>query len=302
MIGFGSLISKPEAYQLYARAGIEQAAESDSEVYVFSAVGPVARGCNLLLDTAAKRDDLEAFVLLHPHAQITDPDFCSKIRAALADPDVGVVGAAGASGIDSLAWWDGDISAGEITHRFDDHGGGAMPAYAWTTTGPAPAEVDVIDGFLMVLSPWAVHNVRFDESLALGHGFEVDYCLQVRGAGKKVITADIQAINHHSLELFEDKEKWVEAHVQLSEKWDSPPHRADEVDWKARARRAEAEREAARAITYGLELGSDARLLGLERELDEMVRSKSWRLTEPLRLARAALARRTTGSPPPTGS
>jgi hypothetical protein len=292
MIAFGSVISRPEAYGLYAGAGIELAREPDSEVFVISAVGPVARGCNLLLDTAGAREDLEALVVLHPHAQIDDPAFCQKVRDALADPDVALVGAAGGSGVQTLAWWDGEISAGPITHRFDDHGGGRMPAYAWTTTAPAPAEVDAIDGFLMVLSPWAVRTLRFDESLTLGHGFDIDFCLQVRQAGRKIVTADLRTVHHHSLELFEDKEKWVEAHIQLAEKWDAAPGQGEPADWKQRARRAEAESEAARALTYGLELGSDARLLGLERELEEMLSSRSWRLTAPLRAANAALRRR----------
>lgn len=289
MIAFGSAIAEPDAYRLYARPGIQMAAEADSETFVFSAVGPVARGYNLLLDTAATRDDLEALVLVHPHAQIEDPAFCSKVRQAMGGPEVGVVGAAGASGVSTLAWWDGEISCGSVTHRFQDHGGGRMPAYSWTSPGPAPAEVDVVDGFLMVISPWVARNVRFDESLALGHGFDVDFCLQVRRAGRKVVTADIRLTHHHSLELFEDRTTWVEAHVQLAEKWDTP---GEQVDWRSRARRAEADREAARAITYGKALQSDARLLALERAWAEIVSSKSWRLTEPLRAARSALRRR----------
>ena len=53
MIAFGTLITKSEPYRVYARPGIEKAAERDSEVFVISSVGTVGRGCNLLLDTAA---------------------------------------------------------------------------------------------------------------------------------------------------------------------------------------------------------------------------------------------------------
>ena len=81
-------------------------------------------------------------------------------------------------------------------------------------------EVDTVDGFLLVLSPWAVRNVRFDESLVLGHGFDLDYCLQVRAAGRKVVTADLRVVHHHSLELVSDLDLWVEAHMRVAEKWD----------------------------------------------------------------------------------
>lgn len=291
MIAFGSIITKPEAYLQYARPGIELAAESDSEVFAFSSVGPIARGCNLLMDTAGNSDDLEALVLLHPHAEITDPDFCAKVRQALADPEVGLVGAAGATGVQSLAWWEGQISRGGVTHRYDDYRGGRIAAYKWASTGPAPAEVEVIDGFLMVLAPWVVHNLRFDESLVLGHGFDVDICRQVRQAGRKVMTCDIQATHHHALELFSDKQSWVEAHIRLAEKWDSPDYGDDQDAWRARARRAEAEREVARARAYSRELAADAHVLGLERELEEALDSTSWRLTAPLRAASASVRR-----------
>lgn len=291
MIAFGSTIIDPEAYRRYAQPGVRRAAEADSEMFVFSAIGPAARGYNLLLDTAAKRNDLEALVLVHSHTQIDDPRFCSKVRAALSDRDVGVVGCAGATGVSSLAWWDGQISAGPVVHRYQEHGGGEMPAYSWTSTAPAPAEADVVDGVLMVLSPWVVHNVRFDESLALGHGFDVDFCLQVRQGGKRVVTADVGVIHHHSLELFADRATWVEAHMQLADKLDPSGDELDE-SWKARARDAEAQREAARAIAYGNELRSDARVLALERAMRETTGSRSWRLTAPLRRANAAVRAR----------
>ena len=60
-------------------------------------------------------------------------------------------------------------------------------------------EVDTLDGFLLVISPWVVHNIRFDESLGmLLHGYDFDFCLQVRDAGRKVVTSDFRAVHHHS--------------------------------------------------------------------------------------------------------
>ena len=53
-----------------------------------------------------------------------------------------------------------------------------MPAYART------GEVDTVDGFVLVLSPWAVRNLRFDESLGQLHGYDFDFCLQVARGGQ----------------------------------------------------------------------------------------------------------------------
>ena len=70
------------------------------------------------------------------------------------------------------------------------------------------------------LSPWAVRNIRFDESLGQLHGYDFDFCLQVREAGRKVVTADFKVIHHHSLELVSNPETWIEAHMRVAEKWD----------------------------------------------------------------------------------
>lgn len=290
MIAFGISVAEGEAYRSYSQPGVELAKEPDSQVYVFAAVGQVSRTYNLLLDTAARHEDLEALVLVHSHTQIADPDFCGKVRRALSDPDVAVVGAVGATGVRTIAWWEGAISCGPVTQRYQEYGGGELPAFSWKERVPAPREVDAVDGLLMVLSPWAVRSLRFDESLALGHGFDIDYCLQARAAGRKVVTADLELVHHQSLELLEDDFVWMEAHIHFSEKWqgrmpgDAPGHEEPtDEDWKQRARRAEAEREVARSIAYGSALSSDARVLVLEREMRWTTNTLSWRITEPLR-------------------
>ncbi len=285
MIAFACSVSEPEPYRRYAEPGIKLAAEPDSEVFSFASVGTIGRSYNVLLDAAARHDDLEALVIVHPHAELADPDLCNKIRQAFRDPDVAVLGCAGATGVRSIAWWDGEISCGPVTHRYTEYGGGEFPGYGWANTAPAPAEVEAVDRFVLVLSPWATRNLRFDEGLMLHRGFEVDYCLHARAAGKKVMTTDLEVIQHVSLEVVEDIEVWVEAHIEVAEKWDGriPGHERETTDWKTRARRAEAEREASRAMAYSRRLAMDARVQSLERELQRTTETRSWRLTEPLR-------------------
>ena len=285
MIAFGCAVQERDAYRDHAGPGIALAREPDSAVHVIAATRSIARNLNLLLDHAARSADLEALVIVDEYAEIADPGLCAMARQALADPDVAVVGCAGGTGVEGLAWWDGAVSCGRVVHRYAEYGGGDIPAFAWARRSAPPAEVDAVAGFLLVLSPWAVRSLRFDEGLSLGAGYDLDFCAQAREAGRKVVTADLSVIHHRALALVEEADAWIEAHVQLAEKWDgrlpgAPPRPAD---WRERARRAEAERDAAQTEVFSSYSRREAQLLPLERELQAMTATLGWRLTEPLR-------------------
>jgi hypothetical protein len=306
VIVFGTAITDPEAYRRFAEPGIRLAAEPDSEVIANAPAGSLFRSYNLILDMVADRDDLEALVLVHQDAELVDPDFCPKLRAALSDPDVGVVGCVGAIGVRSIAWWEGSVTWGSFIHRYRELGGGDLPAFSWNGRELPPyartGEVDTVDGFVLGLSPWTVRNVRFDESLGALHGYDFDLCLQVREAGRKVVTTDFKAIHNHSLDLVGDPEGWVAAHMRVAEKWDGRmPHVGSAGgDWKERARRAEAEAALSVAQAVTNRLKGDAQALQLERELTVMKTSIGWRMTEPLRRLnhwRKRLARRRANPP-----
>jgi hypothetical protein len=289
VIVFAASITDAEVYERAAAKGIRLAAEPDSEVLANSAAGSIFRSYNLIMDAVAERDDLEALVLIHQDAEIADPGFCAELRRRLADPDVGVVGCVGAIGVRSIAWWEGSVTWASFVHRYGELGGGDLPAFAWNgTKAPAYArlgEVESVDGFVMALSPWTVRNVRFDESLGQLHGYDFDFCLQVREAGRKVVTADFKVVHHHSLDLIGDVETWIQAHMRIAEKWDGrmPGVGADTGTWKERARRAEAEAAASRALAVSTQLKADARALQHERDMREMRESVGWQMTEPLR-------------------
>jgi hypothetical protein len=289
MIGFGCSITTPEVYERYAARGIALAAEGDSEVFAHAAAGSVARSYNLILETAAAHEQLEALVLLHQDAEIVDQDACGKLRSALRDPEVGVLGCVGAVGASSIAWWEGSVTWDAFVRCYRDYCGVNAPALSWNGEKLPPyapmGDVDTLDGFLMALSPWAVRNLRFDESLDVVHGYDYDFCLQVRAAGRLVRVVDLEAIHHHPLELVTDPEAWMEAHARVSDKWEGRMPHVEEAngDWKQRARRAEAEAGAARLAGASKLLQAYARAEEHEDSIKEVTKTRSWQLTEPLR-------------------
>lgn len=255
------------------------------------AVGSIFASYNALLDHFSDRPDLEALVLVHQDAEIVDEDFCRIVRHAIEEPEVGVVGCVGAVGVRSIAWWEASVTCASFINRYDEHGGGDLPSFSWAwSDAPAYArmgEVETIDGFVMVLSPWVVRNIRFDETLGSFHGYDLDLCLQVRASGRKVMTADFRAIHHRQLEMVPDPEDWIDAHVRLADKWDGRMGiGAGAGTWRERALRAEADTDAALLLAHMNSLESDARVLELHRALTETSTSISWRLTAPLRRLR----------------
>lgn len=289
MIVFGSAVTDPEAYRRYAEPGLRRLVESDLRVIANASAGSVFRTYNLILEQASEFEDLEALVLLHQDTELVDPNFCDKLRETLHDPEVAVVGCVGAVGVRSIAWWEGSVTWASFVHRYHELGGGDLPALSWPGEKLPPyartGEVDTVDGFVMGLSPWVVQNLRFDESMGPLHGYDFDLCLQVREAGHKVVTADFRAIHNHSLDLVNDPEGWIAAHIRISEKWDGRIPHVGEVggDWKWRARRAEAEAAVNQAVAVSNKLKGDARVLAIERAYEEAITSISWRITAPLR-------------------
>ena len=288
MIAFGCAVTKPDVYRQCAEAGIRRAAEPDSVVDSTPSTSSIFSAYNRLLERFADRDDLEALVLVHQDAEIVDADFCRIIRDALADPDVGVVGCVGAVGVRSIAWWEASVTCASFINRYAEHGGGDLPSFSWTwNEAPAYArigEVETLDGFVLALSPWAVRNVRFDESLGQFHGYDLDFCLQVRDAGRKVMTADFRAIHHRALEMVPDPDEWTAAHIAVADKWDGRMGIGSGAgSWKDRARRAAADADAAMLLAHMNELETVARVRELEAAITETTTSISWRITAPLR-------------------
>ena len=139
MIVFAGRIREPASYRDHAAPGLARAAEPGAEIVPFEASGTISRDYNLILDQLSGREDLEALVLVDEDVEIADGEFCAKVRRALADPDVAVVGCAGATGIEGAAWWEGTVSAAPVVRRYRQYGGGELSGFVPGPVAPPPA-------------------------------------------------------------------------------------------------------------------------------------------------------------------
>ena len=137
MIAFGSSISGGEAYRRYAQPGIRLASEPDSVNFAYAAVEPIGRTYNLILDAAARRDDLEALVLVHPHTEIIDPGVLRQGEdgARARRRGHGGLGRCHRCAL-SIAWWEGEVTAAPAIHRYEEHGGGDAPVAVVDAASP----------------------------------------------------------------------------------------------------------------------------------------------------------------------
>jgi hypothetical protein len=163
---------------------------------------------NTILDSYQGRD-LDAVILLHDDLEIVDPDAEAKFLDALADPDVAMVGVCGGKGCKSLAWWESETVGRQMT----DSG--------MLDFGPRTGDVAFIEGSIMVFSPWAIENLRFDTRYPGFLGYD-DVCLTALEDGKRVVVADVDT-HHHSTIGFkspEIAEAWDVAEGIFQAKWE----------------------------------------------------------------------------------
>ena len=297
MIALAVAVSDVARYEEFAAAGVTRSLEPGAEAFVQAAPAPNFRIQNLLLDRARAVSGLEALVIVDERVEILDPALGVKVRRALADPDVAIAGCIGARGVHSIAWWEGEVSAGPVFYRHPNSPGEDLPPLTGDGWGAGPyigppGEVDAVDGMLMVLSPWAVQNLQFDEALGPKYGGDVDLCFQAREAERKVITADLAAAHYHPLGVVDEPETWMEAHLRFAEKWDGRmgPAPTTDRDWRARARQAAGKAAAARLLSATRTYQIQALTRQQERERAQLTDTLSWRVTLPLREAGRAIA------------
>jgi hypothetical protein len=214
VIAFASCVASTEIFRTRCLPGMQRVAEENFTFGELTTKTSIFEAYNEALDHFGGVDDLEALVLLHQDTELLDRRFCAIVRDALADPEVALVGAIGARDVRSLAWWEGTMSGSVIDTR------------APLNFGFENTRVDNVDGLLMILSPWAVRNLRFDTDTYTGfHAYDVDFGFTVRAAGRKAVVADL-GVMHHTLEGddpdytgFGDKDAWLAADLTFRTKW-----------------------------------------------------------------------------------
>jgi hypothetical protein len=227
LIAFGCAIADPQRYERCALAGIERVRKPPAPLYEVRGSDSLFRAYNEILDRAVADSAVETLVLVHEDTTILDSRFEAKAREALAEPGVAIVGAIGAIGVGGIDWWLHERLVGSATLR------SPTPFPSWgpplvgggTVVGPGgTGEVDMVDGFLLVLTRWVIEELRFDESLGPGFdGYDADLCFQARERGRKVVVADFDVEHHHpwaELSSFAYRAAWKRAHVAFRRKWE----------------------------------------------------------------------------------
>ena len=216
MIAFGCCVGRPETFARHAQPGLAKVVEADSVLAETSTTTSIHEAYNEILDAFTGYEGLEALVLLHEDVELLDGDFCDRVRAALADPSVAITGAVGASGVTSLAWWEGRIAGRAWETRGVVEGGFDSP------------DVDTLDGLLLVLSPWAVDHLRCDTARYTGfHGYDAELCFAARAAGRRVTVSELNVF-HHTKGGFGDRAAYDRTDAAFQHKWGLSPVRATE--------------------------------------------------------------------------
>jgi SAM-dependent methyltransferase len=218
VFAFATAVSNESIYENVAHRGIRRVAEPDSVVLTRRRLS-LADAYNQMLDEAGGLEGLEALVMMHQDTELRDPGFTAKVRSRLADPEVAMVGALGVRGVRGGAMWMPDhVGYGRITEELF-----GLERVLATGNTAGVHEVDALDGFLFVLSPWAVRSLRFDPAFdQVFHSYDLDFCFQARAHGKKLVVEQIDVIHRRQPRVIDDSLKKAAAIWRRKWRWDGP--------------------------------------------------------------------------------
>lgn len=140
---------------------------------------------SMLDEAVVQHQDLERVAFIHEDVYVQDPGLEDRMREALGDPEVGLVGVVGGSGHREMSWWKTSDRQGHVRHatHTDDFSRGIH-------------EVGTVDGLIMVVSPTVARRVRMDGRRYPGfHGYDSELCALVRETGLRVIVADLDVFH-----------------------------------------------------------------------------------------------------------
>lgn len=235
MIGYGCVVGWWDEFNQYIVPQVgDRRVYGDGEqpnrpLIALSNQTSIASAYNAILNVFAGQyepEDLEAVILLHTDLTIEDPQGEAKLVAALAEPDVALVGVEGGDGDRGTEWWECNPIGHQGTDRFLIDFAAQIPG---AETGPVhrtkprarSGDVDVLEGSIMAFSPWAIQNLRFDESCpAAFHGYD-EICFQAIDRGKRNVVVDVQT-HHHTTGAYKGQQSiddWRAANEWSRRKW-----------------------------------------------------------------------------------
>lgn len=210
---YGVCIGNEEKYRRLALQGLRRIG-AENRVLESRGNRSIFLAYNDMLEKVARcGDDADALVLLHEDLEIRDGAFESKILAAL-DDDTAIVGTIGGRGVVGTRW---RSARAQFGRQPDTEGENDM--------GRGVHVVDQVDGCLLVLSRWAIENLRFDDERFHGfHAYDADICMQASAAGRAVKVADVETF-HHNTPGFGDIANHQRSDDIFRRKWGLPPDR-----------------------------------------------------------------------------
>jgi hypothetical protein len=218
MFAYGVCVGSEAKYRAYAHAGI-RASSPESPLLERRGQTSIFVAYNSILDEARGLPSLDGLVLVHDDTEIRDPDIESKLADLFTNTEAVIAGVIGGRGARSIQWGQ---AAQRFGHAPDAH-------YGENDYGRGTHEVDIVDGLLLALSPWALENLRFDSDTFDGfHAYDADLCMQARRAGRKVVVTDIELF-HHTKGGYGDVSSHRRSDLRFRRKWgmelDPLPHR-----------------------------------------------------------------------------
>lgn len=163
---------------------------------------------NTILDGCIGRG-FDAVILVHDDLEILDPRAEQKLISAM-DEDVALVGVAGSRSRQSLYWWEQKQSLG---HQFTDSG--------IVDFGERTGDAAIVEGSIMVFSPWAIENLRFDERYTDFRSGYDDICLAALDMGKRNVVANVDTLHHTQVgwRSAEVRARFEESEQMFRQKW-----------------------------------------------------------------------------------
>jgi hypothetical protein len=226
MIAFGAAIADEGKWERYALKGIRQSVAADPIVISRRGVSSIFGAYNEILEEAAADPRIESLVLIQEDTEIREDKFEDKLRGALDDPGVAIVGTIGAVGVQGIDWWQHDYGIGSsILEPIDPEILFETPLLEGSEMSGAGGfgDVDMVDGYLMGFSRWAIKELRFDDTeVGPGfHGYDADICFQARERGHRVFVAEMSVAHHrNSVSPTPYREDWLRAQIAFRRKWE----------------------------------------------------------------------------------